>query len=226
MAQESTLRAFTEALGSSAPTPGGGAAGALAGALAAALTEMVAQLTMGKAKFSAVEPEVRGVIERARQSRARLLALMEDDAHAFQAVSRAYALPKGDETERAWRESSIQAALAGAMQPPLRTMEEACDVIALAEEIARIGNPTVASDAGCAALLGEAAVRVGALNVLANVVLLKDPAAATAARDRVGRLEAHAASARQRAMATVYARMGLTQSETQSEARTETQAPA
>jgi formiminotetrahydrofolate cyclodeaminase len=101
-------------------------------------------------------------------------------------------------------------------------MEEGCDVIALAEEIARIGNPTVASDAGCAALLGEAAVRVGALNVLANVVLLKDSAAASAARDRVGRLEARAASERQRAMATVYARMGITQTETVAETQAET----
>src|SRR6476469_3016125 len=67
MAQESTLRAFSEALGTSTPTPGGGAAAALAGALAAALAERVAQLTTGKAKFSAVEPQVRGVIERARQ---------------------------------------------------------------------------------------------------------------------------------------------------------------
>ncbi|HEX6121861.1 MAG TPA: cyclodeaminase/cyclohydrolase family protein [Ktedonobacterales bacterium] len=224
MAQESTLRAFSEALGSRTPTPGGGAAAALAGALAAALAEMVAQLTTGKAKFRAVEPQVRGVIERARQARVRLLDLMDEDTRAFQAVSLAYALPKGDDVERAWRESSIQAALAGAMQPPLRTMEEGCDVIALAAEIAEIGNPTVASDAGCAALLGEAAVRTAALNVLANVVLLRDAAAATTARDRVGRLEATAASARQRAMVTVYARMGLTQAESQAGTHAETQA--
>ncbi|MBF6591922.1 MAG: cyclodeaminase/cyclohydrolase family protein, partial [Ktedonobacterales bacterium] len=199
----------TEALGSSAPTPGGGAAGALVGALGAALAEMVAQLTLGRPKFADVEVRVRDVVERARAARARLLALMDDDARAYEAVSAAYRLPKGIEAERAWRDAAIQGALAAATQPPLRVMEEACDTITLAGEIVAIGNPTVASDAGCAALLGEAAVRVGALNVLANVVLLKDQAAGIAARERIGTLETRAAERRQEVMVAVYARMGL-----------------
>jgi formiminotetrahydrofolate cyclodeaminase len=209
MAQDTTLRAFAEALGSSSPTPGGGAAGALVGALAAALAEMVAQLTVDRPKFAAVGPHARSIIDRAGQLRARLLALIDDDAHAYAAVAAAYRLPKGDDAERTWRTSSIQAALAAAMQPPFATMETACDAIALAGEVAGIGNPTVASDAGCAALLGEAAVRVGALNVLANVVLLTDAAAAMHARDRIGKLEARAAELRQAAMAVVSQRMGL-----------------
>lgn len=218
MVQESTLRAFTEALGSASPTPGGGAAAALTGALAAALAEMVAQLTTGRPKFAGVEAQVQSILQRAQQARARLLALIDEDAQAYAAVAQAYRLPKGDDAEQTWRDLAIQAALLEAMQPPWATMEAACDTIALADEIAAIGNPTVASDAGCAALLGEAAVRVGALNVLANAVLLKDAAAASAARDRIGRLEARAADLRQRAMATVYQRLGLAQASTPSPA--------
>jgi formiminotetrahydrofolate cyclodeaminase len=210
MAQESTVRAFTEALGSSAATPGGGAAAALTGALAAALAEMVAQLTVGRPKFIGVVAQARSILERAHQTRARLLALMDEDARAYAAVAAAYRLPKGDEAERSWRESAIQTALLEAMQPPWSTMEAACDAIALADEIAAIGNPTVASDAGCAALLGEAAVRAGAMNVLANVVLLKDATAAGAARERISQLEERAAELRQRTMATVSQRMGIT----------------
>lgn len=208
-ADTATLTGFLESLGSSAPTPGGGAASALVGALAAALAEMVAQLTAGRPKYAAVEARVREAIEQLRAARSRLLQLMADDEHAFQGVSAAYKLPKHDDNERAQRDEAIQNALQAAMQPPLAIMAVSCDGLAVAEEIARIGNGTVVSDAGCAALLGEAAVRSAALNVLANVVLLHDASIADDARQRVAEGEARAADLCQRTMMTVRQRMGL-----------------
>lgn len=209
MADDTTLSAFLESLGSSAPAPGGGAASALAGALAAALAEMVAQLTAGRPKYAAVDEQVRVVIAHLQTARARLVQLMADDERAFQAVSAAYKLPKADEAERASREAAIQRALGAAMQPPLAVMSTVCDVLALAEEIARIGNGTVVSDAGCAAILGEAAVRAAALNVHANVVLLHDTAVAEQARQQVADVEARALALCQQTMETVRQRMGL-----------------
>jgi glutamate formiminotransferase/formiminotetrahydrofolate cyclodeaminase len=211
MADETRLATFLEALGSGAPTPGGGAASALAGALAASLAEMVAQLTVGRPKYSAVDERVRELIARLRAARDRLVQLMADDERAFQEVSAAYKLPKGSDDERAAREVAVQAALLNAMRPPLAVMATVCDTLTLTEEIARIGNGTVASDAGCAAILGEAAVRSAALNVLANVVLLRDEQAAHDARQQVASLEARAADLQQRTMATVRQRMGLNQ---------------
>jgi glutamate formiminotransferase/formiminotetrahydrofolate cyclodeaminase len=211
MADETRLAAFLEALGSGAPTPGGGAASALAGALAASLAEMVAQLTVGRPKYSAVDERVRELIARLRAARDRLVQLMADDERAFQEVSAAYKLPKGSDDERAAREVAVQAALLNAMRPPLAVMATVCDTLTLTEEIARIGNGMVASDAGCAAILGEAAVRSAALNVLANVVLLRDAQAAHDARQQVASLEARAADLQQRTMATVRQRMGLNQ---------------
>ena len=205
------MAAFLEALGSNAPTPGGGAASALAGALAAALAEMVAQLTVGRPKYAAVDERVRELIERLRAARNRLVQLMGDDERAFQGVSAAYKLPKGSDDERAVRDVTVQSALRDAMQPPLAVMATLCDTLALTEEIARIGNGTVASDAGCAAILGEAAVRSAALNVLANVVLLSNETDANDARQQVASLEALAADLQQRTMATVRQRMGLSQ---------------
>ena len=209
MADDSTLATFLESLGSSAATPGGGAASALAGALAAALAEMVAQLTVGRPKYAAVDERAGAVIEQLRMARGRLLQLMSDDARAFQDVSAAYRMPKGSDDERAARDAAIQMALLEAMRPPLAVMVATCDALTLAEEIARIGNGTVASDAGCAAILGEAAVCSAALNVLANGVLLRDEHAASDARQQVASLEARAADLRQRTMATVRQRMGL-----------------
>lgn len=209
MADEMTLATFLESLGSSAPAPGGGAATALVGALAAALAEMVAQLTAGRAKYASVDENVRESIERLRQTRATLLQLIADDERAFQGVSAAYKLPKADDDERMRRDVVIQAALRDAMRPPLAVMSTVCDVLTLAEEIARIGNGTVVSDAGCAAILGEAAVRSAALNVLANVVLLHDKAAWADGRVQVSAYEARAADLCQRTMVTVRQRMGL-----------------
>ncbi len=209
MADDTKLSAFLKSLASSAPTPGGGAASALAGALAAALAEMVAQLTAGRPKYAAVDERVRVVIALLHEARARLVQFMEDDERAFQAVSAAYKLPKADEEARASREAAIQRALDAAMQPPLAVMSTACDVLALAEEIARIGNGTVVSDAGCAAIIGEAAVRSAALNVLANVVLLHDQAASGVARQQVADFEARALDICQQTMGTVRRRMGL-----------------
>jgi formiminotetrahydrofolate cyclodeaminase len=209
MADETTLSAFLESLGSSAPAPGGGAASALAGALAAALAEMVAQLTAGRPKYAAVDERVREVIAHLQTARAELVQLIEDDERAFQAVSAAYKLPTTSNEERSAREDAIQRALSAAMQPPLAVMSTTCDVLAQAEEIARIGNGTVVSDAGCATLLGEAAVRSAALNVLANVVLLHDQAAAGDARQQVADLEARALALCQQTMATVRRRMRL-----------------
>lgn len=209
MAEERTLPAFLEALGSSAPAPGGGAASAVAGALAAALAEMVAQLTAGRPRFQEVDEAMREIIEKARSARADMLDLIEVDERAYLDVANAYRLPRTTDDERAARDVAVQAALAEAMRPPLRMMERGCDVLELAVEVAASGNPTVASDAGCAALLGEAAVRTAALNVLANVVLLRDEAAGAEARATVNALQERAEALREHAMASVRARMHL-----------------
>jgi formiminotetrahydrofolate cyclodeaminase len=199
---------FLAALGSSAPTPGGGAASALAGALCAALTEMVAQLTAGRARFAQVDGPMRAVIAQAQRIRADLLALMDEDERAYAAVSAAYKLPKTSEDERARRDDAVQAALRSAMQPPLRVMERACSAMELASEVAASGNPSVVSDAGCAALLGETAVRAAALNVLANVVLMRDQDVAIQAREAASTFEERAKGLRERTLAAVHARMG------------------
>ncbi len=209
MASDQGIAAFVEALGSSAPAPGGGAASALAGALAAALAEMVARFTVGREKYRDVAERADAILRQAEEARVTLLALGEDDERAFQQVSAAYRLPRATEEERAAREAGIQVALASAMQPPLRAVRVACAVVGLAAEIAVIGNGTVISDAGCAALLGEAAARAAALNVLANATLLRDTALADGARAEVRALLAQAHTQRDQAHATTLRRMGV-----------------
>jgi glutamate formiminotransferase/formiminotetrahydrofolate cyclodeaminase len=209
IATETRLGDFAEQLGSSAPAPGGGSASALVGALAAALAEMVGQLTVGRPRFQAVEDRMQHIVEQLRRARGELLALIDADAAAFLRVSEAYKLPRASEEDKATREAAIQTALHEAMRPPLRVMELACDVLLLADDVALTGNPSVASDAGCAALLGDAAVHAAALNVLANVVLLRESQEAHIARATVAAVEERAATLREKTLTTVRERMGL-----------------
>jgi methenyltetrahydrofolate cyclohydrolase len=204
---ESSINDFISDLASSAPTPGGGAVSALAGALAAALAEMVGQLTTGREKYREVEPQVREILAQLAAQRAELMRLVEQDALAYQQVAAAYRLPRSTDQEREERATAVEVALNLAMEPPRLVAQAARSVLVLAGEIAAIGNPTVASDAGCAALLAQAALRCAGLNVLANVVLLRDRDAAVAARTEMAALEAESAPLLDLALATVRTRM-------------------
>jgi formiminotetrahydrofolate cyclodeaminase len=206
MADERSITSFLDALASDAPAPGGGAAAALAGALAAACAEMVGRFTVGRPRFASVEERARAATERLTAARAQLLAQMTADERAFAAVSAAYKLPKATDEERSARTAATHAALLGALQPPLAVMRHGCDVLEFAAELAASGNPSVVSDAACAAILGEAAVRAAALNVRANTTLLGEVEQALDAEREMAALQARAVESRDRALAAASAR--------------------
>jgi formiminotetrahydrofolate cyclodeaminase len=137
----------------------------------------------------------------------QLLQLVDEDAAAYQQVAVAYTLPRVSEAERAARDAAIQQALMLAMEPPQRIGEVAITVLRLTGEIAAIGNASLVSDAGCAALLAEAAVRCAGLNVLANIVLLRDQGAGATARAVVATRESAARALLEESLATVRVRM-------------------
>ncbi len=167
---------FLDRLASGAPTPGGGSVAALCGALGAALVSMVSRLTLGSKKYAEVHEPIKEILERSESMRSNLTNLIDRDAEAFDAVLRAYKMPRGsDEAERS-RSEAIERGLAGAIAVPLETMERAADVAALAERVAAIGNARAISDAGVAAILAEAAARSAALNVRINAAGIADDA--------------------------------------------------
>ena len=55
-----SVEAFIDETGSSSPAPGGGSIAALNASSSAALIEMVAQLTIGKEKYAAVQEDNEG----------------------------------------------------------------------------------------------------------------------------------------------------------------------
>jgi methenyltetrahydrofolate cyclohydrolase len=182
------VSAYVETLASSSPTPGGGSASALSAAMGAAMVAMACNLTLGREKFKAVEAELREVLVQATDLQRDLLAAVDDDTTAYDAVSAAYKLPKGTGDEKQARTAAVQQALQGASEVPLRVARAAAEVARLAKIAQAKANPNVASDAYVAELLARAG-RDGAIaNVEINLGSITDSVFAERMRAAVGQL--------------------------------------
>ena len=206
--QEMPLTTFGEALASSAPTPGGGCASALSGALAAGLAAMVARTTAASEKFADRADEMNQAAAEADGLRSELLSLVDADAAAFAQVMAAFRMPKETPEEQAARAEAIQAGYKAAVEPPMLVCTHSVRVLELAVQVAERGNPNAASDAGVAALLAAAALEGGALNVQINLGSIKDEAFRTTQADSVRAAQAQGQALRDKALATVRAKLG------------------
>ena len=171
---EQAVKDFTALLASDAPAPGGGSAAALEGAMGAALTAMVCELTLGKEKYAAYREEIAAIRDKAETLREKLLQAMDEDTEAFLQVSRAFAMAKATDEEKAARSAAIQKGLAQCTETPLHVMELATETLTLTAALPGRFNESAASDLGVAALSLRACVRGAWLNVLINVGSLKD----------------------------------------------------
>ena len=169
-----TCADFSAVLASGSPTPGGGGAAAIAGALGVALANMVGSLAEGKEKYAEVAGELASLGERAGELRTRLLELADEDARAFEPLSRAYAMPTTTEGERAAKQVEKERCLARAAEPPLAIMEAAGEGIEICARYAEIGPVLAVSDAGCGAALCLSALEAGFLNVAVNTKGMAD----------------------------------------------------
>ena len=181
---ESTCKEFTAALASKNPVPGGGGAAALAGALASSLCLMVGNYTIGKKKYEEYEDDVRRIMERAETLRTRLLDLTDEDARAFEPLSRAYAIPKTDPS----RENVLETASLNACRAPLEMVRCCSEVIDLLQEMLEEGSVMLVSDIGCGAAIGQAAMESAALNVFVNTSTLRDRKKANQLENEVNRI--------------------------------------
>lgn len=199
---------FLDALASVRPTPGGGGAAAMMGAMGAALVSMVCNLTIGKKGFDAVEAEMRGLLAASESLRARLTAMVAEDAAAFDGLMAAYRLPKDTDEQRAARSASIQAGLQGATLAPLACARAAAEGVRLAARAVEPGNPNVISDVGVGVLASMAALRSAALNVHINAPQIKDRAFTDRCLTELAGLLAECEPLAAQVEARVRARMG------------------
>jgi len=166
------IEQFLKNLASDTATPGGGCASALAGALAASLIAMVAGLSLKKGKLSAAE--ARRIRKRAMMIQERLYRAIEEDAEGYNAVLKAFRLPKEGEKERLHRSKMIQKALERATAAPQAVCEQAVRILEFCKPLLAGGNPNTISDTAVAAHLANAALEGGLLNICINLTSIRD----------------------------------------------------
>lgn len=178
-----TLRAFSEDLASDAAVPGGGSAAAYAGALGASLAAMVGRIAERKVKG---EPTTTFIAE-GENLRADFLRLVDDDSAAYARVAEAMKLPKSTDEEKRARKERLQSALLAASRVPLEVAKTGRRLLDACERGVAAASPATVSDIGVAAIMGEAAIRGAALNVIINLASVQDAAQVKALSDDLDR---------------------------------------
>ena len=181
-----SLTRFTEVTASEAPAPGGGSVSALVGALGAALATMVANLSSHKRGWDDRWEYFSEYAEKGKALHTELLALVDEDTRAFQAIMGAWSAPSDI------RQEEIQKATRLAIEVPLRVMNTAEKALDIAQEMIQHGMKASASDVAVGALCARLAVQGAGLNVAINAKDLKDEAARKDYLAQAAKIEASA----------------------------------
>ncbi len=205
--KDQTVEEFLAAVAAPMPTPGGGSVAALAGALSVALSRMVAGLALGKKGYEEAEAELWQIETRAKKTQARLEALVDEDARAYDGVMAAMRMARSTAAEKEARVDAMQTAYRKATEVPLETMERCIEALELAEAAVKKGNRAATTDAAVAILLAEAAIRGASLNCSINLASIRDETFRTQAEDRVEQLLKRSDEIGHEAMAVVTSRL-------------------
>lgn len=189
MLKELSLEQFSDAVASEEAVPGGGSVSALAGGLAAALAAMVARLTMNKKKFAEVAPQMATLAHQAIELQGRLMAAVDRDADGYRQVLAAFRLPNTTDEAQQTRSRAIEAAFRLAADVPLEVAGLAFEIMELAGQAVRLGNPDMITDAGVALVLARSAALGALMNVNINLTYIKDQNVVADMRTTVERIK-------------------------------------
>ncbi len=185
MMLEKRTTEFLAELSSASPVPGGGGASAAVGAFASALGMMVANLTIGKKKYAEYEEEILADRSELARLQDELVQLTDEDAKAFEPLSRAYGLPRETEEQRAEKERVMEQALYEASLVPLQIMETIARAADILDVLEKKGSRLAVSDVGVGILFAQAALEGASLNIFINTKMMKN-------RERAEQLNARA----------------------------------
>lgn len=171
---EMNLRAFADETASESVAPGGGSVSAYLGALGVSLGTMVANISAHKRGWDQYWERFSEVAVRGQKIKEELLALVDEDTRAFNAILTAFRLPRTTDEEKRLRREAVQEATRYAIAVPFRTMELSLASFEVIWEMVEEGNPNSITDGVVGALCARAAVRGAFLNVQVNTRDLDD----------------------------------------------------
>src|SRR6266487_1626746 len=166
-----SLATFSEEVASKKATPGGGSVSAYMGVLAAGLLSMVGRITLGKKEPPKAADRLQAALKTGEELRAKFLKLVVDDAESFNAVMKAFKIPK---EQQETRRKAIQEATMKAAEVPLSTLDSSVQTLRLALEVAEYGSTNALSDVSTSVAAARAAGDGAASNVLINLETLDD----------------------------------------------------
>lgn len=173
---EMTLNEYLNVASSKSPTPGGGSVSAVVAANAAAMVSMVANLTLGKKAYEAVQGDVAEILGVMDSIMSEIKVLTEKDMLAFQSFMDAWKLPSSTDDEKIMKKEAMEKAAQNASSVPLDLCGKCLDILKQALYLAPIGNKSAISDVGVAVYLAEAALNAAMLSVDINLPLIGDEA--------------------------------------------------
>lgn len=198
-----TVEEFVKITASDAPAPGGGSISALAGALAAALGQMVANLTVGRKKYAAVDEEMRQLLpELARQQQA-LLEAVDEDSRAFDQYMDALSMPKDTPEQQEARKNAMQAGLKAAAQVPLGVAQRVQTLFPALELVVTKGNANAVTDGMVATMMARTAILGAVYNVRVNLQSIQDETFTAALAQQCQRCQQEALAWERKILATV-----------------------
>ncbi len=168
------LTDFSELTASETPAPGGGSVSAYVGALGAALGTMVANLSAHKRGWDHKWEEYSKQAEKGQDLLNKLLALVDEDTKAFDAIIQAMRLPKSTDQDQENRKIAIEKATKNAIEVPYRILKLAYSSMNILKQMANKGLSSSISDVGAGAACARTAVLGAYLNVKINCKDLDD----------------------------------------------------
>ena len=189
MLAELTVKEFLDKVAGSDPVPGGGSVAALNGAVASALTEMVAGLTIGKKGYEEHEELMKHISRLSIRQQEVFVEYIDRDSEAYDHVFGCFKLPKSTDEEKAARSAAIQEATRFAALVPMQVARNACELMEIIADVARLGNQNAITDACVAMMAARSAVLGALLNVRINLGSLKDKTFVDELKREAGHLE-------------------------------------
>ena len=203
-----TVKSFMDELSRSSPIPGGGGVAALLGSLSASLSSMVSALTYGKKRYEMYNEDVIKIGRKAQELKDKYLDLVEEDARAFDEFMSALKLPRKTEEEKRLRKKKMQEAAKRSTEVPMKVLKLSLNLMDIAEELVEKGNKDAISDAGISAICAYGAAYGAYLNVLTNLVWIRDRDFVESANVTASKIIKEVESRKERVLKKVVKKMG------------------